>query len=163
MGNTLLKAEEEPMSWKGVTVTEQRENFIRDYRTNYYGVGDLAERFSISRKTAYKWIRRWETGGLEALAEQSRRPRGCPWQTSESISQELVALRKAHPRWGPRKLLNLIERKHRGWQLPAISTAAKILKDAGLVQSKGRGRRAHPGCPKYQASEHWNPPKSVDT
>jgi transposase InsO family protein len=141
------------MPWKGVTVAEQRKNFIRDYRLNYYSITDLAERFSISRKTAYKWIGRWEAGGLEALAEQSRRPHGCPWQTSERIGKELIGLRQAHPRWGPRKLLNLIERKHRSWKLPAISTAAKILKEAGLAQSKGRGRRAHPGCPKYRASE----------
>ena len=39
---------------------EQRENLIRDFRLSYYSVTDLAERPSVSRKTAYKWIERWE-------------------------------------------------------------------------------------------------------
>jgi len=40
------------MPWKGVTVSEQRERFLEDYRLNYYSVGELAERFTISRKAA---------------------------------------------------------------------------------------------------------------
>lgn len=42
------------MPWKGVTVSEQRENFLRDHQLNYYAVTDLAEQYCISRKTAYK-------------------------------------------------------------------------------------------------------------
>ena len=48
------------MPWNEVTVKEQRQNFIRDYRLGYYTISDLAESFGISRKTAYKWIDRWE-------------------------------------------------------------------------------------------------------
>jgi len=40
------------MPWRGVTVSEQRERFLEDYRLNYYSLSDLAERFNISRKTA---------------------------------------------------------------------------------------------------------------
>ena len=42
------------MPWKGVTVMEQRGNFIRDYGLGYYTISELAERFGVSRKTAYK-------------------------------------------------------------------------------------------------------------
>jgi hypothetical protein len=42
------------MPWKGVTVSEQRENFLRDYHLRYYTISSLVERYSISRKTAYK-------------------------------------------------------------------------------------------------------------
>jgi len=59
-----------------------------------------------------------------------------------------VELRKAHPHWGPRKLLNLVHQRHGEWELPAPSTAALILARQGLVRSKRRYRRAHPGCPK---------------
>ena len=140
------------MPWKGVTVKEQRANFIRDYRLNYYSISELARSFSISRKTAYKWFERYRRGGEEGLEEHSRRPKRCPWKTIDAVAQALIALRRKHPRWGPRKLLNLLQRRHPGWQLPAISTAARILKQARLVESKGRGRRrAHPGCVKYRA------------
>ena len=46
------------MPWKGVTVNEQRQRFIEDYQLNYYSIIELAERFCISRTTAYKWINR---------------------------------------------------------------------------------------------------------
>ena len=52
------------------------------------------------------------------------------------------------PRWGPRKLLDLLQRRHRQCELPAVSTAARILAREGSVTARRRFRRAHPGCPK---------------
>jgi transposase InsO family protein len=135
------------MPWRGVTVSEQRERFLEDYRLNYYSMSDLAERFNISRKTAYKWINRFEDYGQSGFQELSRRPHSCPWQTGALISEELVRLRQAHPHWGSRKLLELMQRRHRNWELPAASTAALILARRGLVRSRSHHRRAHPGCP----------------
>ena len=59
-----------------------------------------------------------------------------------------MGLRKAHPHWGPRKLLDLMHQRQPGWDLPAVSTAALILARQGLVRPRRRYRRAHPGCPK---------------
>lgn len=42
------------MPWGGVTVSEQRQRFLQDYQLHCYSLTDLAERFNISRKTAYK-------------------------------------------------------------------------------------------------------------
>lgn len=136
------------MPWKGVTVSEQKQRFIEDYLLNYYSIAELAERFSISRKTAHKWINRYRECGQAGLEERSRRPGSCPWQTPPAIAEELIALRKAHPRWGPKKLLEMMARREGGRRLPAISTAAKILAQEGLVKARRRYRRAHPGCPK---------------
>jgi hypothetical protein len=36
------------MPWEGVTVSEQRENLIRDYADGYYSRTELAERFGVS-------------------------------------------------------------------------------------------------------------------
>ena len=141
------------MPWKGVTVSEQKQLFIRDFLLNYYSVTELAERFSISRKTAYKWINRYKQGGQAGLEDQSRRPNSCPWQTPPAIAEELIALRKADPNRGPKKLLNAMARRDPDRALPAISTAAKILADAGLVKPRRRYRRAHPGCPQTKAAE----------
>jgi transposase len=89
------------MSWEGVTVSEQRQNFIRDYTDGRYSRTELAERFSISRKTAYKWINRFRAEGPKGIEERSRRPHSCPWQTDKRIVEDLVALRKAKPSRGP--------------------------------------------------------------
>jgi len=136
------------MPWKGVTVTEQRQRFLEDYQLNYYSITELAERFCISRNTAYKWINRFKENGQSGFQELSRRPHNCPWQTDEEIVEELVDARKAHPKWGPKKLLDLMEKRNPGRELPAISTAALILKRHELVKPRHRYRRAHPGCPK---------------
>jgi len=136
------------MPWKGVTVSEQRQRFIEDFKLNYYPIAELAERFSISRKTAYKWINRFEEYGQNGYGEPSRRPHSSPSQTDPALVQELVDLRKAHPRWGPRKLLDLMRQRDPKRDLPAVSTAALILARQGLARSPRRFRRAHPGCPK---------------
>ncbi len=136
------------MPWRGVTVSEQRQRFLEDYKLNYYTVTELAGRFGVSRKTAYKWIHRYEELGQRGFRELSRRPHSCPRQTDAAIVEELVALRKRHPRWGARKLLDLMRRRDPQRSLPAVSTAARILAREGLVKSKRRHRRAHPGCPK---------------
>jgi len=136
------------MPWKGVTVSEQRQRFLEDYQLNYYSITDLAESFSISRKTAHKWINRFKKHGQAGFHEYSRRPHSCPWQTDAAIVEELVKFRKAHPRWGPRKLLDLMQRRDPERQLPAVSTAAQILSREGLIKPRRRYRRAHPGCPK---------------
>ena len=129
-------------------MSEQRQRFIEDYLLNYYSVTELAERFSISRKTAHKWINRYKEHGQRGFHERSRRPHVCPRQTDAAIVEELVALRKRHPRWGARKLLNLMQRRDPKRELPAVSTGARILARAGLVKPRRRHRRAHPGCPK---------------
>ena len=125
------------MPWKGVTVSEQRQRFIEDYVLNYYSVTELADRFSISRKTAHKWINRYLEQGPAGLAEQSRRPRSCPWQTDPGIADEIVALREKHPSWGPKKLLDVMGRREPTRSLPSIPTAARILSREGLIKPPG--------------------------
>ena len=136
------------MPWKGVTVSEQRQRFLEDYQLNYYSITELAERFSISRKTTHKWINRFKQYGQDGYHEISRRPHTCPWRTDQAITKELVKLRKAHHHWGPRKLLDLMHRRDPKRRLPSVATAARILSREGLIKPRRRYRRAHPGCPK---------------
>jgi putative transposase len=136
------------MPWEGVTVSEQRERFLQDYQLNYYRIADLAERFSISRKTAYKWIDRFEENGRNGFQELSRRPNSCPWETDEKVKDEVVDLRKKHPNWGPKKLLDLLKRQQKISDIPSVATVARVLARKGLSRSKRRYRRVHPGCPR---------------
>jgi len=136
------------MPWEGVTVDEQRQRFIEDHELKYYSITELSERFGISRTTAHKWINRYKEHGQAGFHELSRRPHGCPWQTDEAIVQELVDLRKAHPTWGPKKLLKVMGERDPERPLPSIPTGARILAREGLVRPRRRYRRAHPGCPK---------------
>ena len=41
---------------------DQRVQFIADYQRAVFDIAELARRYGISRKTAYKWIERYEIG-----------------------------------------------------------------------------------------------------
>ena len=141
------------MPWEGVTVSEQRENLIRDYLLNYYSISELAERYSVSRKTAHKWIGRFLSDGEKGLCELSRRPRNSPSKSSERIMSELLSQKGKHPSWGARKLRKVVADAHPRWQMPAEITINRLLERKGLVIKRRRHRRMHPGCPKSKASE----------
>lgn len=140
------------MGWQGVTIMDQRVRFIAEYLRGYFPFNELCLQFTISRKTGYKWVERYEQGGSEGLADRSRRPLTCPHVTDEALIDAIVAARGKHPTWGPKKLLTILAPRYP--RLPALSTAADILKRKGLiVPGKRRLRRKHPGCPQTRAQE----------
>src|SRR3990172_6085625 len=135
------------MPWKGVTMNEQRQRFLEDYKLNVYTTTDLADRFGISRRTAHKWIDRFEQSGLSGYHELSRRPHSSPSQTDPAIVQQIVDLRVAHPRWGPAILLDLLRKRRPKAHLPSVSTAARILSRNGLVRPRRPHRLLRPRSP----------------
>jgi transposase InsO family protein len=140
------------MGWKGVTVMDQRVRFISEYLDGYFPVNELCDQFSISRKTAYKWIHRYEKEGPKGLEDRSHRPHYCPHKTDSAIVEAILKARMKHPTWGPKKLLQILSPHYK--ELPAISTTADILTRKGLIApGKRRIRRAHPGCPKTTTNE----------
>lgn len=124
----------------------ERARLAAAHLDGLYAVAELAERFGVSRPTAYKWIERYREGGAAALLDRSRRPANSPGQTPAAVERLLLEARQAHPTWGPRKLLPYLTRRHPGLRLPAPSTAGAILERHGLTK-KRRPRRPpkHPG------------------
>ena len=51
------------MPWKEVTTMSQRQEFVSLAHEASVPLSELARRFGISRKTAYKWLRRHQVGG----------------------------------------------------------------------------------------------------
>jgi len=140
------------MGWKGITIMDQRVRFIAEYLRYYFPFSELCLQFNISRKTGYKWIERYEEEGPEGLKDKSRRPHGSPYETDSEVIEAIVQARMKHPTWGPKKLLEILSPRYP--DLPAISTAADILKRNGLITTSKRTlRRKHPGCPQTIASK----------
>ena len=106
------------------------------------------------RKTAYKWIDRF-LAGCE-LTDRSRRPHSSPRATSATLEEAIVAARKAHPRWGPKKLRAVLLRAHPGIELPSISTFAAVFKRHGLVVPRRRRRRTPPSSNPLSGATHPN-------
>ena len=101
---------------------DQRVAMIADWLRDEWTMTELAERYGISRKTAYKWVARYEADRAHGLAERSRAPHTHGRAIDDETGRAIVALRRRHPRWGPKKLRAvLLEREPtRAW--PAAST-----------------------------------------
>jgi transposase InsO family protein len=57
-------------------------------------VAHVAKEMGISRPTAYKWWRRWQSDGVGGLSDRSSRPRSCPHRTSPELEAEIEVLRR---------------------------------------------------------------------
>jgi transposase InsO family protein len=122
------------MSWKNQNLMSQRTEFVHLASQADVNFAALCRRYGISRKTGYKWRRRFQTDGPTALADRSRRPHTSPSRCTVVVQAAVVALRKKHPAWGPRKLQRRLADMGRT-DLPATSTVAAILRRSGCVSA----------------------------
>ena len=67
--------------------------------------------YGISRHTYYKWLRRYEEGGLDGLRDRSRRPLTSPNATTGEIVGKIVYLRQSY-HFGPQKISMYLKRYH---------------------------------------------------
>src|SRR5829696_1583309 len=135
------------MPWLETRPVEQRERFIDDHRHGLYSMAELCARYGVSRKTGYKWLARHDAGGRPALRERSHAPHTCPHRVSEEVAELLCAARRAHPSWGPIKLLDWLRPRRPDLDWPAASTAGDLLARRGLVKPRRRRRPpVHPGA-----------------
>lgn len=134
------------MPWTDTDPMTERHKFILAHEEGLFSMTELCKRFGISRKTGYKWLKRYRAGGVDALRDRSRAPKHCPHRTPEAIREILIETREAHPNWGPRKLLDYLGPRHPEVSFPAASTVGDILKREGLVDPR-RSQRCptHPG------------------
>jgi transposase InsO family protein len=117
---------------------EQRQKLIDILDTGLISVTEACRLFSVSRKTAYKWIERFAEEGPVGLEERSRAPKYNPRELSVIMRQRLIRLRTERPTWGPRKMLAFLAAREPGLRLPAASTVGDFLKREGLVRPRRR-------------------------
>ena len=118
---------------------DQRMEFaLKSLRTDNFRA--LCAEYGISAKTGYKWRERLLQHGLAGLNEQSRRPRSHADQLPEAEVCEMVRLKLAHERWGPRKIRELYLRQH--GSAASESSFKRVLARAGLTEPRRRRQRA---------------------
>ena len=103
-------------------------------------VVEVARRYGVARQTVHAWLRRYAAAGLGGLADQSSRPASCPHQIAPPVEARIVALRRAHPGWGPRRILTQL-RSDGVVPLPGRSSVYRALVRHGLIQPQQRRRR----------------------
>jgi transposase InsO family protein len=67
--------------------------------------------YGITRQAYYKWLRRYEAGGLTALRDGSSRPHTSPNATQAEVVGKIVYLRQTY-HFGPHKIAMYLERYH---------------------------------------------------
>src|SRR5712691_1737593 len=134
------------MPWLETSPMTERRRFVDDAHRGLFSMTHLCARYGISRKTGYKWLDRYDAQGRDGLQDRSHAPQACPHEILEEVARAICEGRRAHPSWGPRKLLRWLGRHQPGLALPAISTAGDLLAREGLVKRRGRRpRHRHPG------------------
>ncbi|MDO8543800.1 MAG: leucine zipper domain-containing protein [Opitutaceae bacterium] len=101
---------------------EEIIRFVSLAQTDRFTVTDLCEQFGISRKTGYKHLERYAASGLKGLQVRSHRPYAFPQRTDETIEGLILAERRLHRTWGPKKLHKVLQVKHGVEAPPARST-----------------------------------------
>ncbi len=120
------------MGWKRVTIMSQRIEFVTMALKEGTAFSELCSRFGISRKTGYKFLKRYGGEGVQGLEDRSRRPRNSPNVTGARMERMILELRDKHPAWGGRKLKRRAE--DIGYNgVPSPSTITEILKRNGRI------------------------------
>jgi len=73
-----------------------RERLARMVIEEGLTVSAAALRFTVSARTASKWVGRYRLLGVAGLADRSSRPHRSPRQTSSSFIEKVLALRREH-------------------------------------------------------------------
>jgi transposase InsO family protein len=111
---------------------EQRYRAVLEVRDGS-PVTEVALRYGVSRQTVYTWRDRFERDGITGLQEASRRPRNSPQRMDAGIEALVCELRRAHRRWGARRIA--FELARRGVEpVPARATIHRALARNGLVK-----------------------------
>jgi len=121
-----------------LSVVEQRYLAVREVLDGVK-VTDVATRYGVDRRTVHRWLLRYANEGLGALADRSSRPDRCPHQIAPQIEARIVALRTAHPGWGPRTILSKLRRELD--EPPSRSSIYRCLVRHRLIYPKPRRRR----------------------
>lgn len=129
------------MSWSVSDALHLRAEFVLIASDPNANVSEACRLHHISRKTGYKWLKRYKAAGYPGLLERSRRPHVSPLRIGGDMVLDIIRLRKEHRYWGPKKIRRMLlnEGCDRD-SLPSNATVARVLRQAGLNEPKGRGR-----------------------
>ena len=130
------------MPWMETCAVDQRTRFVLEVERGEFSVSELCGSFGISRKTAYKWLHRYQAEGLDGLRDRSRARRVQPHAVPDAVRRRIIEARRRHPTWGPKKLRPWLARQDPDLPLPSLTTMHTILDDAGLIRRQRR--RRHP-------------------
>lgn len=114
-----------------ITHVDMRYNLVMDYlnrKVNGISVAQICNKYSTTRKTISKWVKRFLEHGKEGLKDLSRRPKRVRNQTPETVQQEICRIKLDNIKLGPRSIWHMIKDKFK----VCITTVYNILVRKGV-------------------------------
>jgi putative transposase len=144
------------MGWKETCAVDERMRFMMAVESQEEAFAVLCRCYGVSRKTGYKWLGRFRADGVEGLVEHSRAPLSHPQAMTPEVAEACVAVRRAHPSWGPRKVRAWLERTAPDTAWPAASSIGALFDREGLTVKRRLRRRSPPASAPFGACEAAN-------
>ncbi|MBU0455229.1 MAG: IS481 family transposase [Gammaproteobacteria bacterium] len=144
------------MPWKEESVMRQRLELMKQLCASDRTVQEVCDQWGISRKTAYKWLKRYQTKGLAALNNRSRAPKKQALQVSHKIEAQVIEAHCRYRSWGPNKLRDYLIHIQEEKDIPSHTTIGRILKRNGCeVMKNNRSKPAVLRFERATANELW--------
>jgi transposase InsO family protein len=124
------------MAWRFKKVEEQRRELIEAYLKRNENMTELCERFDVSRKTAYKWCKRYKSLGEQGLKDQSKAPHNPRHSYSRETIEMALKFKYQKRKWGPKKIIERLRREYPRIDWPSPTRLYEIFKEHNLVQPK---------------------------
>jgi putative transposase len=132
------------MGWRETCAVDERMRFVMAVEKGEEPFAAICRRFGVSRRTGYKWLERYDEVGVEGLIDRSRAPLNHPHAISDAIVERCLAVRRAHPTWGPVKVRAWLARRAPREEWPAASTIGTLFDREGLTVKRRLRHRSPP-------------------
>lgn len=129
------------MTWQKISVMELKLDFVMKCLSGSQSISAWCREFSISRKTAYKWLSRYQIDSQNGLNDLRATRYKRQVLYDEKTWEQVLALRHRFPSWGPRKLVAFLRSQEPEQDWPSMSLIKKRLREEGLIVK----RRIHRG------------------
>lgn len=145
------------MPWKTNCNREQRWTFIQEYLRRTRSLAELCRRWSISRKTAYKWITRFQQRGRFGLGDRKRQAHRVHNRPDAVWLARIRRWRARHPSWGAAKLRWALKRRFGGGRVPSEAAIGRWLKNWKLTRRRRTMARKGPAIERSQLTVATQP------
>jgi putative transposase len=132
------------MGWMETRAVDERMRFVIAVVERDESFAAVCRRFKVSRKTGYKWMKRYDEAEVEGLIDRSRAPLSHPHAVTEAVAERCLAVRHAHPSWGPVKVRAWLARRAPQTDWPAASTIGALFDREGLTVKRRLRHRSPP-------------------
>src|SRR4030042_5108596 len=154
--------------WRGVAELlgfSTQERLRVEWAIFYYTVAEenatlTAAHFGISRKTFYKWLKRFRDSknDVSSLADRSRTPHHKRhWEVTLIQEERIRRLRKKYPHYGKRKLKAIYEKEYSEeistWKVERVIRKYKLYPDQNKAEKTARKRARARQKPKKRITQ----------